>query len=95
MMAKRKTESTTTALPAIPTLPFVVLTADTLIALVQRIDKLEAKVKELEDQDQSNFDILVEHIPEIVAGGLKFKATNSFGDGYEDVILPLAEVPAV
>jgi hypothetical protein len=91
-MSKAKvTKPTPAAESSVPTLPYVVLTADTLIALVDRVNKLEAKVSQLEDEAQKNFDTLCEHIPSAVEGGLKFKAFNWAGDGYEEVILPRAE----
>ena len=44
-------------------LPVVVLTADTLTNLIDRINKLEKRLEEAEDTAQSNFDCLVDFAP--------------------------------
>lgn len=76
---------------AVEGVPVVVLTADTLIQLVERINRLELKVKELENADQENFDNLVEHVGTVVAGGLKLKVFpgDPDEDGYRDVVVPI------
>lgn len=76
---------------AVEGVPVVVLTADTLIQLVERINRLELKVKELENADQENFDNLVEHVGTVVAGGLKLKVFTGDPDedGYRDVVVPI------
>lgn len=81
-MGKKQTGAKAKGLP-------VMLSAETVIGLVRKVEQLEKQYKELEIDAQMNFDTLVEHIPKVVNNGLAFKAfTKDGGDGYESVVVP-------
>ena len=50
----------------------VVLTVD-LLALLARIDKLDEKVKSLQEEVQANFDYAVNNMPTLAENGVKLK----------------------
>jgi hypothetical protein len=56
-------------LPKAEGTPVVVLTSDTLINLIDRLNKLEQQYGELKSEVQANFDYVVDCIPTVIESG--------------------------
>lgn len=93
-MSKAKKEQSA-SVEQMPSVPCVVLTVETLMNLMDRVTKLEARLAEAEQQAQDNFDWSVEHAAcTTETGAVVIKAMPyERGEGEEDAEIVLREAP--
>lgn len=81
-MSKKKTTPTN----KLSGVPVVVLTADTLINLIERVNKLEGRLSKAENTAQNNFDCLIDYVPRLQKDG-SIMAKCFTDDDLADVLL--------
>lgn len=77
-------------LPKAEGVPVVVMTVDTLINLVDRINKLEGRLVKAETSIQENFDYMVDAMPTVMESGAAMQQKAFMVNGDDPVIVEVA-----